>query len=63
MTNNAEKFRDACIDTNTVSELEQDWQPGNRADLEEWGITREEWDWAVSEALRIRREWASEGQS
>lgn len=50
-------FAEACYNMNSIAELEQAFEEPNAdaSDLEEWGITPEEWFDAIEEALAAKR--------
>jgi hypothetical protein len=53
----AESFRDACLDSNTVDELAEGILTGpDSSDMVIWGITESQWLWAISDALRTKLE-------
>lgn len=50
-------FAAACYDSNTIAELESALASGPDArDLEEWGLTDEEWRAEIELALAAKRE-------
>ena len=50
-------FAAACLNTNTVAELEMALRgPANEQDCREWGITADEWRAAVGAALAAKRD-------
>lgn len=52
----AERFAEACYDTNSVAELinfDTATLADARADMEQWGITLDEWRQAQREALEL----------
>jgi hypothetical protein len=53
----AVNFAICCFEDNTLEELNEDHRPcmADITDLSNWGITQEEWSWAI-ETARVARE-------
>lgn len=52
MITNKEAFKQACIDENTLEQLECALLMGaDEADMKSWGINEEEWEIAILEAM------------